>query len=49
MNKNCSHGKNEGTYSEQNHISIAKQVIKGGLKGEGGRKIQQFAMILHML
>jgi hypothetical protein len=37
------------TYSQQNHISIAKQVIHISLKGEKGKKRQQFATILQIL
>ncbi len=48
-NKKCNHAKNGVTYSQQNHISIAKQVIHISLKGEKGKKRQQFATILQIL
>jgi hypothetical protein len=38
VNKECNHGKNEGTYSQQNCISIVKQVTKRGLRGKEEEK-----------
>jgi arsenate reductase-like glutaredoxin family protein len=49
VNKKCTHAKNEVIYFQQSHISIVEHVIYGGLKGERGRKREQFATILHIL
>jgi hypothetical protein len=40
VDKKCNYAKNEVTYSQQNHISIAKQVIHVSLKGEKRKKRQ---------
>jgi hypothetical protein len=49
VNKKCNCAKNEVTFSQQNHISIAKQVIHVSLKGEKRKKRQQFTTILQII
>ncbi len=44
----CNHAKNEMVYSLKNRLTITKKV-QGGVKGEWGRKWQQFFIILHLL
>jgi hypothetical protein len=48
VNKKCNHAKNEIVYLKNSCLTIAKQV-QGGVKGEWGRKRQQFVTILHLL
>ncbi len=48
VNKKCNHAKNEIVYSKKSCLTIVKQV-EGGVKGEQGKKWQQFATILHLL
>jgi hypothetical protein len=48
VNKKCNHAKNEVAYSKKSHLTMTKKV-QGGVKGEWGRKQQQFATILHLL
>jgi len=52
VNKKCNHAKNEVTYSQQNNISIAKQVIHVSLKGEKGKKnnnLPQFCKLYYSM
>ncbi len=48
VNKKCNHAKNEIAYYKKSHLTIVEQV-QGGVKGEHGRKWQQFPIILHLL
>ncbi len=48
VNKKSTHVRNKVIYSQQSCISIVEQVIYGDLKGEIGRKRQQFATILDL-
>ncbi len=48
VNKKCNHAKNEVDYSKKNYLTFVEQ-IQRGVKGEQGKKWQQFATILHLL
>jgi hypothetical protein len=48
VNKKCNYAKNEVVYSKKSCLMIVEQV-QGRVKGEQGRKQQQFVRILHLL